>query len=85
MSVQSTLTVSENGMSFYVTRDGKPETSLFINNQSLKKVSDNVYQAEEVSVLSYIKFEFASTDTGKTLTMTDYINGQASTPKVHNR
>ena len=82
--VESTLTVNENGILFYVTENGKPVSGGFMNNQ-FKKVSDNVYQAEEVSVLSYIKFEFASTDTGKTLTMTDYINGQASTPKVHNR
>ena len=69
VSVESTITVSENGISIYETENGKPVTADFLNSQ-LKKISDNVYQTEELSGPSYIKFEFASTATGATLTVT---------------
>ena len=84
VSVESTITVSENGISIYETENGKPVTADFLNSQ-LKKISDNVYQTEELSGPSYIKFEFASTATGATLTVTEYVDGQASTPEVYNK
>ena len=81
---ESTLIVDENGISFTTIQDGQPETGNFLNNQ-LIKVSENVYQTEELPGPTYVKFEFVSTDTGATLTVTDYIDGQAGTQEVHNR
>ena len=81
MSVESTITVSASGIEIKETVNGKTESSS-LGNENLVKVSDDVYKTKEVQItegLAYIEFKFS----GTTLTMTDYVNGQASVPIVH--
>ena len=82
VSVESTIIVDADGISIDETKNGET-VSLDLGNEKLKNVSENVYQTEEASDLPYIKFEFANTDTAATLTVTEYVDGQASAPIVH--